>query len=224
MGLLDDLQMGFGLKERTEDYDARTARNIALSEQYDNEFDRIRARQSNDYDVTRGGAAQFLGSRGRENYAPQIEDDNRTMFERLLFSPESAPSPTPYAIGPLTMDQPLPKFGLLGLLSGLGGMFGRDAQEMGPPQTTVRPMLRPEGFAPPVSAPTSEPEVERPYMSPTTYTNVFSTNRMLGMPYSQPFDYTQFSGLAPDTAGMTLITTGPHAGKYMDASGRLVMP
>lgn len=126
MGLLDDLQMGFGLKERTEDYDARTARNIALSEQYDNEFDRIRARQSKDYDVTRGGAAQFLGSRGRENYAPQIAQDDRPFMQRLLFSPESATSPTPYAIGPLTMDQPLPKFGLLGLLSGLGGMFGRD--------------------------------------------------------------------------------------------------
>lgn len=152
MGLLDDLQMGFGLKERTEDYDARTARNIALSEQYDNEFDRIRARQSKDYDVTRGGAAQFLGSRGRENYAPQIAQDDRPFMQRLLFSPESATSPTPYAIGPLTMDQPLPKFGLLGLLSGLGGMFGRDAEEMGPPQTTVRPILRPEGFAPYMSS------------------------------------------------------------------------
>ena len=67
MGILDDLAMGFGLKERTEDYDARTARTIALNEQYDNEFDRIRARESGDYDVTRGGAAQFLRSRGRDN-------------------------------------------------------------------------------------------------------------------------------------------------------------
>lgn len=261
MGLLDDLQMGFGLKERTEDYDARTARTIALNEEYGNEFDRIRARASGDYDVRSGGAAQFLGSRGRENYAPQIADDDRPFMQRMMTSPTGDASPTPYAIGPLTMDQPLPKFGLLGLLSGLGGMFGRDVQEMGPPQTTVRPMLRPEGFTPSMSAPTSEPEVERPYMSPTTYTNVFSTNRMLGMPYSQPFDYTQFSGLAPEVnggsydpaypvgrdyptgadvtaadnedylgkvdregQGMTLITTGPHAGKYMDASGRLVMP
>lgn len=269
MGLLDDLQMGFGLKERTEDYDARTARTIAASEAAGGSNDAMRLAQARNpqhssfLPVSRSrGAQQYLGSRGYdEGYTPQVAEDDRPFMQRLLFSPESAPSPTPYAIGPLTMDQPLPKFGLLGLLSGLGGMFGRDAQEMGPPQTTVRPMLRPEGFTPPVSAPTSEPEVERPYMSPTTYTNVFSTNRMLGMPYSQPFDYTQFSGLAPEVngvsydpaypvgrdyptgadvtaediedylgkveregQGMTLITTGPHAGKYMDASGRLVMP
>lgn len=31
MGILDDLAMGFGLKERTADYDARTARTIAAS-------------------------------------------------------------------------------------------------------------------------------------------------------------------------------------------------
>ena len=126
MGLLDDLAMGFGLKERTEDYDARTARTIALNEQYDNEFDRIRARASGDYDVRSGGAARFLGSRGRENYAPQIADDNRPFMQRMMTSPTGDASPTPYAIGPLTMDQPLPKFGILGLLSGLGGMFGRD--------------------------------------------------------------------------------------------------
>lgn len=154
MGLLDDLAMGFGLKERTEDYDARTARNIALTQRYgDDEVAKSRAMQSgggyittsydprataigpNDqgrmqyqyqYDTSTGPAQQFLSSRGRDNYNPQIADDNRPFMQRLLFSPASDPSPTPYAIGPLTMDQPLPKFGLLGLLSGLGGMFGRD--------------------------------------------------------------------------------------------------
>lgn len=30
MGILDDLAMGFGLKERTADYDARTARGVAV--------------------------------------------------------------------------------------------------------------------------------------------------------------------------------------------------
>lgn len=271
MGLLDDLQMGFGLKERTEDYDARTARTIAASEAAGGSNDVMRLAQArnpqhssyigDDVGRTSSGARRFLDRTGGESYNPQVADDDRSILSRLMFSPTGDPSPTPYAIGPLTMDQPLPKFGLLGLLSGLGGMFGRDAQEMSSPQTTVRPMLRPEGFAPSMSAPTSEPEVERPYMSPTTYTNVFSTNRMLGMPYSQPFDYTQFSGLAPEVnggsydpaypvgrdyptgadvtaadiedylgkveregQGMTLITTGPHAGKYMDAGGRLVMP
>lgn len=124
MGILDDLAMGFGLKERTEDYDARTARNIALSEQYDNDFDRIRARQSGAYDVKRGGAAQFLGSRGRDNYNPQIADDDRPFMQRMMTSPAGAASPTPYAIGPLSMDQPLPQFGLLGLFTqGLSSMF-----------------------------------------------------------------------------------------------------
>ena len=31
MGILDDLAMGFGLKARTQDYDARTARTIAMN-------------------------------------------------------------------------------------------------------------------------------------------------------------------------------------------------
>lgn len=135
MGLLDDLAMGFGLKERTEDYDARTARTIALNERFGTGPDadmlgRSRALANRDYDVTRGGAAQYLGSRGyEEGYTPQIvQDDDRSFMQRLLYSPESDPSPTPYAIGPLRMDQPIqvPKFGILGLLSGLGGMFGRD--------------------------------------------------------------------------------------------------
>jgi len=91
---------------------------------------RSRALANRDYDVTRGGAAQYLGSRGyAKGYMPQIaQDDDRPFMQRLLYSPESDPSPTPYAIGPLRMDQPIqvPKFGILGLLSGLGGMFGRD--------------------------------------------------------------------------------------------------
>lgn len=135
MGLLDDLAMGFGLKERTEDYDARTARTIALNERFGvgpdaDMIGRSRALANRDYDVTRGGAAQYLGSRGYAGgYTPQIaQDDDRSFMQRLLYSPESDPSPTPYAIGPLRMDQPIqvPKFGILGLLSGLGGMFGRD--------------------------------------------------------------------------------------------------
>jgi hypothetical protein len=50
------------------------------------------------------------------------------------------------------MDQPLPQFGLLGLFTqGLSSMFqgGDDSGEIGPPRTTVRPMLRPDGFTPP---------------------------------------------------------------------------
>jgi len=45
MGLLDDLQMGFGLKERTADYDARTARTIAVNDatrNISNDFERTK--------------------------------------------------------------------------------------------------------------------------------------------------------------------------------------
>lgn len=106
MGILDDLAMGFGLKERTEDYDARTARTIARNEGVS--VDESRAAQ------------QFLGSRGYdEGYRPQVAQDNRPFMQRLLYSPESAASPTPYAIGPVSMDQPLPQFGIFGLLSSL---------------------------------------------------------------------------------------------------------
>lgn len=222
MGLLDDLAMGFGLKERTEDYDARTARNIAVSEQYDNEFDRIRARQSGNYDVTRGGAAQFLGSRGRDNYNPQIAQDNRSFGQRFLFSPESAPSPTPYAIGPLAMSQPLPKFGILGMLSGLGGLLGDNTQQMGPPRTTVRPMLRPDGFTQP-TFPTGNGQPE------TTFTENLDGVELAEFEKPMPVDalntlVTSALQNVPSTYGLTPITTGPHAGKYMDAGGRLVMP
>lgn len=161
MGLLDDLAMGFGLKERTEDYDARTARGIALDDRYgDDHIAQMRARQGyettsydpratpigkNDqgrmvyrygYDTSTGPAAQYLGSRGYdEGYTPSMGGTD--------------PSPTPYAIGPVSMDQPLPSFGLLGLFTnGLGGLFSRDSgSEMGPARTTVRPRLRPDlGF------------------------------------------------------------------------------
>ena len=268
MGILDDLAMGFGLKERTEDYDARTARTIAANEAAGGSNDAMRLAQARNpqhssfLPVSRSrGAQKYLGSRGYdEGYTPQVAEDNRPFMQRLMTSPESAPSPTPYAIGPLTMDQPLPQFGLLGLFTkGLSSMFqGGDDTD-----ASINVGKRAMGMLPRMSTmntPPSEPEAERPYLSPTTYTNVFSTNRMLGMPYSQPFDYTKFGGLIPEAdggydpaypvgrdyptgedvtaediegylgkvereaQGMKLITTGPHAGKYVDAFGRLVMP
>ena len=274
MGLLDDLQMGFGLKERTEDYDARTARTIAANEAAGGSNDAMRLAQARNpqhssfLPVSRSrGAQQYLGSRGyAEGYTPQVADDDRPFMQRLLFSPASTPSPTRYAIGPLTMDQPLPKFGLLGLLSGLGGMFGRDAQEMGPPQTTVRPMLRPEGFSvtPDVvpatnvgmdrfesddarniraslasgmpTVPLSVLAMQGPNQ-PTSYALGQGTKSTAAYPLGLAEKYSEaaLSQMAPEMIdylsrieaeeqGLTPITTGPHAGKYMDAGGRLVMP
>ena len=277
MGLLDDLQMGFGLKERTEDYDARTARTIASNAAEQAARSRgagdhaamiagIRARQSYDPSQPTGQSEYYLNRAGGTGYRPAITQDDRPFMQRLLFSPESDASPRPYAIGPLTMDQPLPKFGLLGLLSGLGGMFGRDAQEMGPPQTTVRPMLRPEGLSvtPDVvpatnvgmdrfesddarniraslasgmpTVPLSVLAMQGPNQ-PASYVSGQSTKSTAAYPLGLAEKYSEaaLSQMAPEMIdylsrieaeeqGLTPITTGPHAGKYMDAGGRLVMP
>jgi hypothetical protein len=176
MGLLDDLQMGFGLKERTEDYDARTARTIAANEAAQRRgrggdaMALAQARNPSHFSYigddagSSGGARTFLDRIGGESYNPRPAVDNRTMFQRLLFSPESTPSPTPYAIGPVKFDEPLRIPTMFGLLGGLLGGFGRGGDEMAPPQTTIRPMLRPEAFTPYVSS--GQPE--------TTFTEDFS--------------------------------------------------
>lgn len=131
MGILDDLAMGFGLKERTKDYDARTARTIAASEaaarrgDANNTMFLAQARNPShssyigDDAGSSGGARVFLDRVGGTGYNPQVADDNRSFMQRLLFSPESEASPTRYAIGPMEMDQPLPQFGIFGLLSSL---------------------------------------------------------------------------------------------------------
>lgn len=151
MGILDDLAMGFGLKERTEDYDARTARNIAVSDatrNISNDFERtkMQTRLRNDPNLfasmygsdysnyTRrtpmgqptsySPSRQYLDrqARGRENYNPSIvQNDDRSFMQRALYSPESPASPTPYGIGPMQFDEPLPAFGMMGLIKALAG-------------------------------------------------------------------------------------------------------
>jgi hypothetical protein len=205
MGLLDDLAMGFGLKERTEDYDARTARNIAAggvggASDHATMIANIRARQNYNPSSPSKQAAYYLDRAGAQGgyeageYRPAIAEDNRPMFQRILTSPASSPSPRPYAIGPLTMDQPLPSFGLLGLFTqGLSNMFqGRDdSGKMGPPRTTVRPVLRPDDFTPP-TFPTGNGQDE------TTFTEDFSGVDV----YDPATDY-----IAPDfSETMPLIT------------------
>lgn len=137
MGILDDLAMGFGLKARTEDYDARTARNIAETQAFgDDHVAAMRARQGYVSTGPRGRdyaaeyraalengarnsqgvmmpsqAQQYLrmaGGEDRPNYNPSIvQNDDRGFVQRALFSPESPESPRPYAIGPMKMDGPL---------------------------------------------------------------------------------------------------------------------
>ena len=117
MGIIDDLAMGLGMKARTEDYDARTARTIARNE---------------GTDVGQSRAAQqYLGGRGyAEGSRPQVAQDNRPFMQRLLFSQQGAQSPTPYAIGPMQMDQAMPVLGPLGLL--MRFMSGGGQQEQDP--------------------------------------------------------------------------------------------
>ena len=225
MGILDDLAMGFGLKERTEDYDARTARTIARNE---------------GVSVDESTAAQkFLGSRGYdEGYRPQVAQDNRPFMQRLLYSPESAASPTPYAIGPVSMDQPLPQFGIFGLLSSLANfnrqnvptvsadtspMRVRPGYTGGQPETTFTENFDNVEMAefgdPIVDAATAaiDASVNPPLLSSP---NVYDPSGDFGL-RGAPASLLDTPSLDPE---LTLITSGPHAGKYVDRSGRLRMP
>ena len=149
MGILDDLAMGFGMKERTADYDARTARTVAANEAAARRGDATDAtflaqarnpRHSSyigdDYGSS-GGARIFLdrvGARGGYEAGgdnPSPVDDTRPFIQRALFSPESTPSPSPYAIGPMQMDQPLPAFGVMGLIKALAGGPNKNALPSG---------------------------------------------------------------------------------------------
>lgn len=160
MGILDDLAMGFGLKARTEDYDARTARNIAETQAFgDDNVAAMRARQGyvstgprgRDYaaeyraalegtmrdqqgNLMPSRAQQYLQRQGGEGYSPAIvKNDDRPFYQRALFSPESPESQTPYAIGPMKMDGPLqiPSIGIMGILQDFAEGFRRP-QDRGP--------------------------------------------------------------------------------------------
>lgn len=124
MGILDDLAMGFGMKARTEDYDARTARNLA------------------EYQGNERAASQYLSSRGRgADYNPAIAQDDRPFMQRLLFSQQGAESPTPYAIGPVSMGGPIKFPSALGLLGAIfGGGEGDQAPVEGRRQQTQAPV------------------------------------------------------------------------------------
>lgn len=152
MGLLDDLAMGFGLKERTRDYDARTARNIAVSEAAGNwggskgysmspamMMKESRIRDRGNYDTGTGQARAFLTRQGGNDpsYNPQIVQDDRPLSQRALFSPQDQLSPTPVAIGPMTFQQPLRLPGILGMIT--SGLFGpREVPTVSAPSGPMR--------------------------------------------------------------------------------------
>ena len=158
MGILDDLAMGFGMKARTEDYDARTARTIALNERFGigpnaDVMGRSRALANKDYDVTSGRAGRFLANRGAgPSYNPQIaQGDDRPFLQRMLYaSPDSPQSPTPYAIGPMRFQEPIRIPGILGMI--LSGLFGQQNREIPTVSADGGSMRdRPSGYQPPYS-------------------------------------------------------------------------
>lgn len=173
MGILDDLAMGFGMKERTEDYDARTARTIAANEEAARRGDATDAtflaqarnpRHSSyigeDYGSS-GGARMFLNRVGGTGYNPRRADDNRPFMQRMMTSPTGTASPTPYAIGPMKLDQPLPAFGLLGLFTkGLSNMFqgGDDTEASINVGKRAMGMLPADGGVIPVTGGSGQPE------------------------------------------------------------------
>lgn len=164
MGILDDLQMGLGMKERTEDYDARTARNVALQQAYgDDDIAKMRARQNyqtttpsggtfnyGDYyrgflNAPQGNAQSFLRRQGGEGYSPSIMQDNRPFFQRALFSQQDTPSPTRYGIGPVKLDGPLRIPSVLGMVTGALSSFGNRAiPTVSAPGGAMR--VRPSGY------------------------------------------------------------------------------
>ena len=130
MGILDDLAMGFGLKERTADYDARTARTIAANHaaQFvpgDNQAMALAQASNPDnkyYYGNNAGAMQahdnYLTGQGySQGMFPQPVDSGYSGIQNILFSapmnPNSPslsfnpPSPTPAAIGPFQLDEPM---------------------------------------------------------------------------------------------------------------------
>ena len=247
MGILDDLAMGFGLKERTEDYDARTARTIAANEAAAARGDAndamflAQARNPShssyigDNAGSSGGARVFLDRIGGTGYNPQVADDNRPFMQRLLFSQKSAASPTPYAIGPMSLDQPLPQFGIFGLLSSLSNfnrknvptvsadtspMRVRPGYTGGQPETTfdTRTEAEPIDFSDGILV--EDPATIAAKEALLSTPDVYDPSGEFGL-RGAPVSLLDTPSLDPE---LTLITSGPHAGKYVDRNGKLRMP
>jgi hypothetical protein len=163
MGFFDDLAMGLGFKERTQDYDARTARTIAAQDAYKSsggsEAQRMqaaqRARSNFSYDTAGGNARIFLdrvGAKGGYDpgaYRPAVIQDDRPFTQRLFTSPQGPASPNPFAIGPASFSKPLPMMpGLLGILGYASGLLGpREPGTVSAPEGPMR--VRPTGYTPP---------------------------------------------------------------------------
>jgi len=246
--------MGFGLKKRTADYDARTARTIAAQDAYNaaggSEAQKghamFQARKNFNPETATGNARIFLNRTGGAGYNPSPAQDDRPFTQRLLTSPASTPSPNPYSIGPFSMDKPLS----LPPITPLGFFMSLMARDRSAPTVAADtdPMReRPDsgynlgGSAQPgtrfyesTNVPVAEFEAPSASILDTASTaieagvnppplatpSVYDPNGDFGLraPSGSLLDD---PSLDPD---LTLITSGPHAGKYVDKSGRLRMP
>jgi hypothetical protein len=222
MGILDDLAMGFGLKERTQDYDARTARTIAANkaaESGSGSSDAMRLAQARNpshrtffgfNQPAMQSATNYLEGI-QPGYRPQIAQDDRPFMQRALFSPQGTPSPRPYAIGPLTLQGPLKLPGVLGMIT--GGLFGQQNREIPTVSANGGPMrVRPSGYQPPLSTTPFEignSGAGMDYVTPA-YTQNYQApyeigNSGLGMDYVTPTQLTSVLDADPES----LIPTPP---------------
>jgi hypothetical protein len=141
MGVLDDLAMGLGFKERTEDYDARTANTIAANRVAADRGDATnvlylaQARNPDhesyygNYQPAMRDRADYLERVGGETYNPQVASspDDADFLQNFFFSAplsETNPaSPRRYALGPLDFDEPIMAYSPLAAFSRILGGF-----------------------------------------------------------------------------------------------------
>lgn len=152
MGILDDLAMGFGLKPRTQDYDARTARGAAIDAAVGNAPQQMAGMIASTLNA--GGTispsssmyqyldkSAFSGSDDSGGYSgAQLFGEKSPAYNKYLtdrgyeagYIPQvgstALSGPNPYAIGPFTSANPIRLPGILGLIT--GGLFGQRDREV----------------------------------------------------------------------------------------------
>lgn len=217
MGILDDLAMGFGLKERTQDYDARTARTIAANkaaESGSGSSDAMRLAQARNpshrtffgfNQPAMQSATNYLEGI-QPGYRPQIVQDDRPFMQRALFSPQSTPSPRPYAIGPLTLQGPLQIPGILGMIT--GGLFGQRDRQV--------PTVSTKGGVPTVSTKGGPTYSTIPYEIGNSGSGMDYVTPAYTQNYQTPYEIGN-SGL-----GMDYVTPAPSKTRYPSLSDYLL--
>jgi len=247
MGFFDDLAMGLGFKERTQDYDARTAKTIAAQDAYKSSggseaqkaHAMLMARKNFDVNNATGNARTFLdraGARGGYSpgaYRPAVAQDDRPFMQRLFTSPQGPASPNPYAIGPASFSKPLPMPGLLGILGYASGLLGpKEPGTVSAPEGPMR--VRPAGYTPPPAqvAPLQgtagtytaayEPKVPdiRLRQAAGTYTAPYAVSASLldDYDYLMDDDMTAAVGLAQETSDAPASTPDPEYEAFVEAA------